>query len=165
MAGYAGFSMSNNAISAYFDGSKPISKWQKSDFMEGIGNIPHGFSDILFSKLKKDTLKALFLVEDGWHHTSKMYNRTKFFVLDVQKIEEITDNDLLEILSTDVVPVDNSTPIYHKVEFLTWCGSRNYRKSTKHVETVQIVGQWAFTSFGKKSISGTGFRFLEEVKK
>lgn len=164
MAGYAGFTMSNNAIGAYFDGSKPISKWQKKDFMDGIGDITHEFSDILFSKLKKDTLKSLFLVEDGWHHTSKMYNKTKFFVLDAQKIGELTDADLLKILEVDVVPAEKSAPIYHKVEFLTWCGSRNYRKSTKHIETVEIKGQWAFTSFGKKSITGTGFRFLEEVK-
>lgn len=31
MAGYNGFSMSNNAVAAYEDGEKPLSKWTKAD--------------------------------------------------------------------------------------------------------------------------------------
>ena len=36
MAGYNGFSMSNNAVTAYEDGEKPLSKWTKADIFEVI---------------------------------------------------------------------------------------------------------------------------------
>lgn len=36
MAGYNGFSMSNNAVAAYEDGEKPLSKWTKADIFEII---------------------------------------------------------------------------------------------------------------------------------
>ena len=36
MAGYNGYSMSNNAVSAYDNGEKPLSKWRKSDILEEI---------------------------------------------------------------------------------------------------------------------------------
>lgn len=36
MAGYNGFSMSNNAVAAYESGEKPISKWTKTDIIEAI---------------------------------------------------------------------------------------------------------------------------------
>ena len=36
MAGYHNYSMSNNAIDAYYRGEKPISKWKKSDIISEI---------------------------------------------------------------------------------------------------------------------------------
>ena len=38
MAGYSGFSMSNNAVEAYENGEKPISKWSKKDILNSIDN-------------------------------------------------------------------------------------------------------------------------------
>ena len=36
MAGYNGWSMSNNAVAAYEDGEKPLSKWTKADIFDAI---------------------------------------------------------------------------------------------------------------------------------
>ena len=36
MAGYNGFSMSNNAVAAYEDGEKPLSKWTKANIFDTI---------------------------------------------------------------------------------------------------------------------------------
>ena len=36
MAGYCGYSMSNNAVDAYNDGEKPLSKWTKRAIIEAI---------------------------------------------------------------------------------------------------------------------------------
>lgn len=36
MAGYNGFSMSNNAVSAYENGEKPLSKWTKKNIIGAI---------------------------------------------------------------------------------------------------------------------------------
>lgn len=33
MAGYSGWSMSNNAVTAYEDGEKPLSRWTKVDIL------------------------------------------------------------------------------------------------------------------------------------
>lgn len=36
MAGYSGYSMSNNAVDAYENGEKPYSKWTKQDLLIDI---------------------------------------------------------------------------------------------------------------------------------
>ena len=36
MAGYFGYSMSNNAVDAYGNGEMPISKWSKKAIMEEV---------------------------------------------------------------------------------------------------------------------------------
>ena len=36
MSGYYGYSMSNNAVEAYENGERPLSKWRKSDILEAI---------------------------------------------------------------------------------------------------------------------------------
>ena len=36
MAGYSGYSMSNNAVAAYENGEKPLSKWKKADILEAV---------------------------------------------------------------------------------------------------------------------------------
>lgn len=72
--------MSNNAVDAYENGEKPLSKWTKADIIaelqeEGVSN------DILQTskKLSLAQLKEIFLYKSSWHHTSKMYNRTNFY--------------------------------------------------------------------------------------
>ena len=49
MAGYCGYSMSNNAVDAYNNGEKPISKWKKQDITYyGIKVlVPYGSSTCL----------------------------------------------------------------------------------------------------------------------
>ena len=39
MAGYDGYSMSNNARAAYTNEEKPLSKWTKSELLDGIEGI------------------------------------------------------------------------------------------------------------------------------
>ncbi|MDO5835630.1 MAG: hypothetical protein Q4P17_03905 [Methanobacterium sp.] len=92
MAGYKGYSMSNNAVTAYESGEKPFSKWTKSDIIETLISDLKGSSKTeIESALKKRTsseLKNQFLKKSSWHHTSKMYNRTDFYdVADVSETE------------------------------------------------------------------------------
>lgn len=51
MAGYCGYSMSNNAVSAYRCGEMPLSKWLKSDLIDSIEDVLENKTDI--SKFKK----------------------------------------------------------------------------------------------------------------
>lgn len=94
MAGYKGYSMSNNAVAAYEDGEKPLSKWTKREIIrelyefaesEGI-NVPD------FEKLTLSELRENFLEKSSWHHTSSHYNETDFYRIDeksVKNAEEI----------------------------------------------------------------------------
>lgn len=62
MAGYSGFSMSNNAVAAYESGMLPASKLAARI---GRGATAAGV--------------AAVLMPSEWHHTSKNYNRTDFY--------------------------------------------------------------------------------------
>ncbi len=100
MAGYCGWSMSNNAVKAYEDGEMPISKWTKKEIVGRIEDVvENGEIELQCSmeKLKKlplRILKTYCLILTSWHHTSKFYNETGFYSLNVSYIEKLTDEDL-----------------------------------------------------------------------
>ena len=88
MGGYAGYSMSNNAVAAYEGGERPLSKWTKKAILARIveliaeseenGDIVEIDFDFI-KALPLKSLKEFILYESSWHHTSKMYNRTGFY--------------------------------------------------------------------------------------
>lgn len=79
-AGYHGYSMSNNAVDAYENGEKPLSKWAKTDILSELHEIGYSDDVIQIAKnLSLAELKSIFLYKSSWHHTSKMYNRTNFY--------------------------------------------------------------------------------------
>ena len=67
MAGYFGYSMSNNAVDAYENGEMPISKWDKATIMveirreASVGNLPLQCSMDNLGKLPEKALKELCL--------------------------------------------------------------------------------------------------------
>lgn len=56
MAGYNGYSMSNNAVAAYEDGEMPLSKWSKTAILEVIEEN----EDIEDSKKVKKNMEGLY---------------------------------------------------------------------------------------------------------
>ena len=78
MAGYCGYSMSNNAVEAYRSGEKPKSKWTKREIIEEVKRqieedeteLDVSLSDI--EKMPVVALRDLALHEASWHHTSPM---------------------------------------------------------------------------------------------
>lgn len=100
MAGYNGFSMSNNAVEAYYNGEKPLSKWKKADIIEAIenaikdGNLTLNCNMEKLKKLPVKILKKLCLYYSSWHHTSNHYNKTDFYSLDIDTVAELTDEKL-----------------------------------------------------------------------
>lgn len=86
MAGYNGYSMSNNAVNAYNNGEMPLSKWTKKAFLEQVqyeiaqDELPSTIMDDL-NGMKTADLKG-FLKLSSWHHTSSHYNRTNFYSVD-----------------------------------------------------------------------------------
>ncbi|MDR2151449.1 MAG: hypothetical protein LBO72_01395, partial [Helicobacteraceae bacterium] len=90
-AGYDGYSMSNNARAAYAEGKKPLSKWTRQEILtqaeRELKNNPD--TDLTLDYLKTldlDALKHATLRETEWHHTSKFYNETSFYDVDLSSM-------------------------------------------------------------------------------
>ena len=100
--GYKGQSMSVNAAIAYSAGEKPLSKWTKTAILEEIENIFDEFSEEKAEMIKKMTLTELrenFLNYTAYHHTGKFYNSTNFYQLNADRVENITAEEIREIIS------------------------------------------------------------------
>jgi len=124
MAGYDGFSKSNNAIEAEEGGRFPVSKLAKR-----LG-------------VKTKAIKAL-MEPCEYHHTSKMYNYTDFY-------DEDDAMEIIDELKAWKEPA--KTEIKHegcRGEYLEWRGSRKRSVATK-IEFKGILaiekGDW-FTLF------------------
>lgn len=174
MAGYKGWSMSNNAVEAYKNGEKPISKWKKTEIIEDIEKAIKDDQLILncsLEKLKKAPAKAVFglcLSYSSWHHTSNHYNKTDFYSIDFDSISEITDEQIdAEICFYRQLATDSkkSAEEKWKCAFLEWSGTRKHPKATEIVEVGTVKGDWFYRSNGgKKKTTSNGFKFVEKIQ-
>ena len=157
MAGYDNYSMSNNAVEAYQTGEKPKSKWTKKDIIDELRNQIDDLNvDINeLDKLPISALREIALVKSSWHHTSSRFNRTDFYMVDASRIEE----EDLRVEKKEI------TEKRVKAHYLEWSGTRNHPKATDYEEWGTIKGNWFISDSGtKKSITGNGFKILEEGK-
>lgn len=172
MAGYNGFSMSNNAVAAYESGEKPLSKWRKVDIIEAIEDaIREEELNLICSmgKLKKTPvkiLKNLCLYQSSWHHTSNHYNKTDFYSLDVSSIAELTDEKIDRIIENNKKEKsEKPTEERWKCAFLEWSGTRKHPKATEIIEEGIVKGDWFIRADGsKKKTTANGFRFIEKIQ-
>lgn len=150
MSGYYGFSMSNNAIDAYNTGEKPFSKWTKADILSELGELSPKFKKTKLSALKKELLYV-----SSWHHTSKEFNRTDFYSIDVEKAAEMSKSEIAKLY----IKTEREQPKAEikKISYLVWGGSKKHPKSTRYEAECEIIGNWALTPHGKKSITANGF--------
>lgn len=169
MAGYNGWSMSNNAVMAYKDGEKPLSKWTKKDILDAIEkqavNLQCSIENL--RKLPVKVLREVCLAYSSWHHTSNYYNKTDFYSLDIEEIEALTNEkiDSLMIRYREDKELENrSLEEKWKCAFLEWSGSRKYPKATEVIEEGVVKGNWFYRKDGtKKKITANGFRFIEKL--
>lgn len=170
MAGYNGFSMSNNAVAAYEDGEKPLSKWTKADIFEEIEEqeVKLKCSMGKLWKLPVKVLKEVCLTYSSWHHTSNHYNKTDFYSLDIEEIENLTDDKIEELLSdykADKKAESKPSEEKWKCAFLEWSGSRKHPVATEVIEEGIIKGNWFYRKDGsKKKTTANGFRFLKRIQ-
>lgn len=170
MAGYNGFSMSNNAVAAYEDGEKPLSKWTKADIFEEIEEqeVKLKCSMGKLRKLPVKVLKEVCLTYSSWHHTSNHYNKTDFYSLDIEEIENLTDDKIEELLSdykADKKAESKPSEEKWKCAFLEWSGSRKHPVATEVIEEGIIKGNWFYRKDGsKKKTTANGFRFLKRIQ-
>ena len=122
MAGYDYYAgMSNNAVYAYEDGRKPLSKFTKSDLISQNIDLSLAFVKYLAKQKIWTTYE--------WHHSSSAFNEVKFYDLEVLK-------DTLADLSKEELA-------QHQADF------QNSKKSklTENVEEKKVKGK--YTTFYK----------------
>lgn len=84
--GYIQNKMSVNAAIAHGDNILPLSKWRKTIFVEEVEYI----TDLKVKKIK-GSYKS-YLQYSEWHHTGSLYNVTKFYKVDGEKVMEAVKN-------------------------------------------------------------------------
>lgn len=173
MAGYSGYSMSNNAVDAYSDGEKPLSKWTKKDLINAVFDYIKSNPDEKISfnmeNLKKvplSVLKSALLYKSSWHHTSEFFNQTDFYSLDENTISDMTDKKIADLIQQSSEKVEEQQPETWKCKYLEWSGSRNHPRATEHIAVGQIKGNWFFLDDGsKKKITANGFEKISREDK
>lgn len=171
MAGYHGYSMSNNAVEAYKSGEKPISKWTKSEILANIekqiqsGIIP-GFT-MNPRLIPASVLKELFLYKSSWHHTSSRYNHTNFYSYNDERLESLDDYYLNRCIKDDTVMKENRQKRNNTVQFgvitvQVWGGTRTRPKIIGYDTQAGIVkGDWLHYPGGKYKTHANKVEFFK----
>ena len=178
MAGYDGYSMSNNAREAYDCGFAPKSKWNKAAMLEAIEKWikdNEDVEDIKFSledvtAMSKDLMFTHFFICKEWHHTSSRYNRTDFYGLNDYTLENITSEEIRKLIEKEKKSKDSKTGKDKKTyegacvcEFKNWTGSRKHPKCELVQDIGVIKGKLFYSDhYGKKRLTTDGFRIVEK---
>lgn len=150
MAGYYNYSMSNNAVDAYCEGKKPLSKWKKADILAEAAELLehdenkaaklHLLQSCTLAQLKNNLLRYA-----EWHHTSKHYNATSFYRVDEDKLDELTPEDIAEWKADKPQKAPEQTARKGTICYIEWTGTRNHPRA-KHckLENVEILEKGSF---------------------
>ena len=173
MAGYCGYSKSNNAVQAERNNKFPKSKWTKELILKVLSEeVEENDEKFQFLANKPAAfLKDFLLVSYEWHHTSSYYNCTEYY--EVRDLYSWTLSEIQEQFEIyqaakraekqEKAARKEETSIY-ECEFLVWSGTRKHPKAETIRETGEIKGNWFYSSYGKKLITANGFKILREVK-
>ncbi len=173
MAGYKNYSMSNNAVAAYENNEKPLSKWTKSDIIEAVqkcikeNEISISFDMEILKKAPVKVLRDNLLYRSSWHHTSSMYNKTDFYSINDTAISTLTNERLqsiIDISASKKTEQSQPKPEKWECEFLVWSGTRKHPKATKETAIGVIKGNWLYLEDGtKKSVNAKGFYKIRRI--
>ena len=125
--GYIGFKMSIRAQEAYDDGEKPLSKWNKSDILKEIAK--EGYDINILEKLTASEIKTLLLYKSSWHHTSSRYNKTDFYSINFEKIENLDIENIIK--NREKKEKKEKEKIYYItaiVNYNYWTGTKKHPK-------------------------------------
>lgn len=160
MAGYNGYSMSNNAVDAYGNGQMPLSKWTKTEILNAIADNDYDVNK--FKKIKLALLKEYFLKYSSWHHTSCRYNCTDFYRVDFDNVERYL-RGCLELVEEEKEEKDKNVKEMIEIKYPVWGGSKKWPRITGYeTMTGARKGDWCVGRFSRKKISGNGVTILRE---
>ena len=170
MSGYHNYSMSNNAVLAYENGEKPLSKWTKAAIIESLAEqeAPANFIEAV-KKQPAAAVKTVLLYCSSWHHTSKEYNRTNFY--SVEYIDAENAAEYLRLIEakaieakTDVKTKAEEKPIRALVSYVVWEGTRRHPKAREVEAEGTIIGNWFTADDGtRKKVDGNYFKIIRRV--
>lgn len=171
MAGYYKYSMSNNALDAYRDNEKPMTKWTKEDIIDAVEDLEEyeiSFDVNLLKKLTAKELKETCLRYSSMHHTSKMYNYTTFYKVDVENLTNERINQI--ILARKVEKKEKPIPKleYAVIEYGVWEGTRNHPKLTWVKADCILKDNWAYiieNFYGKPKRKKTDGNYIQIISK
>jgi hypothetical protein len=154
MAGYDGFSKSNNAVQAELDG-----KFPKSLAVKIIAKK--------YSVSQKRAEKFLSTVPPcEWHHSSKNYNKVDYFQTDLEEdqVAFLRSLNVPEQKKFEKITLENQ-----EIKWIEWSGSLKKPKATEKtaVGKVEILTETTVlvliegTAPFKKRLSTNGFSFKE----
>ena len=138
--GYIGTKMSERAMEAHNNGEKPYSQWSKEDLLDCLPSA-------IFEQAKKLTLNELkseLLYTSSWHHTGNCFNRTDFYAVNENAVEELTAERIVEIIANrpkkERKIKDKPLFITAKIKYIEWEGScRKWKKPVEHIAIVQYM--------------------------
>ena len=81
MAGYRGFSMSNNAVDAYNSGEKPFSKWTIGEITVQVWGGTRKHPKIIGYDTQKGIVKGDFLYFDGGRYKITAHKVVSFKII------------------------------------------------------------------------------------
>lgn len=169
MSGYCGYSKSNNAVTAEHNGKYPLSRWTKELVLSELKK--QCIDDDFINAIKKCTMsfiKEKLLKSYEWHHTSSYYNETCYYELELNysTVDELL-NDFNTFKSEQKSQKKQTSQTEkqekYKCRFLVWSGTRRHPKATEYEEIGLIIGNWFYSSYGKKSIYANGFKIIEKM--
>lgn len=164
MAGYHGYSMSNNAIQAYNSGKRPWSRWTKTLILEDVKALTIDAHEEceedkeeleslkkkfkVLSKCSTDILRKHLLKYTGWHHTSSRYNKTDFYEVDEDIFLTVREKDIQDWIEYAKIARKNkpvSVCRLGKITWLQWGGTRRHPSaSVLSLSDVFILEKGAF---------------------
>lgn len=159
--------MSNNAVAAYDDGYLPKSKWTKERIIECV--CDHGaYTPELLQPFTKVVLFSYFMCYKSWHHTSRCFNETAFYGVDVKRCISVNIDALNKCAeehkiesNKDHCKAETTVPIKGRITYEEWEGSRKRGSFKEKIELCLIVGNHAYTSSARKDLSGCHVKKVE----
>ena len=165
MAGYHGYSMSNNAVAAYEQGERPWSRWTKQMMVEEIRQVEEtslACPAAVICSASLEVLRRLLLTKSSWHHTSKNFNKTNFYIFDRTKLRKLTKERLEH--GKEQVRQEQTTEERWLCSYFVWSGSRDHLIRKEVVAEGIIRGNWFYLADGhKKKVTGVGFQKLKRL--
>lgn len=137
MAGYKGYSMSNNAVDAYESGEKPMSKWTKAEMLYELKSANPEIYEAT-KKLTAAEMRFVFLKWSSWHHTSSRYNRTEFYRFSDSCAEKVTNEQIATIIKNrePKQPKEQPKTITAEITYDVWTKRGRYFDKKTYTETV-----------------------------
>lgn len=141
MAGYCGYSKSNNALIAESEGKFPLTFAAKRIAKE-------------LKLRERDVREAIRLHYCEWHHTSCRYNKTYYY--DVADIIQKINNNIIIVKRLD----DAIEQRYHAdIEYIEWSGTRTRPKANIiKLVNVEIIDKGSYVIFVHDGITVKKFK-------